>query len=136
MNSSIAWASLLIGHEKCAPQTRLIIDGRSGFSLLFDAWYDKSQDKARDMATLVAHLEKHGTNNLEAVCDEDIPALTAAAWRQMDATAQEQFLLHYRLTYLAETEVNWCPALGTVLANDEVIQGVSERGGHPVERKK
>jgi leucyl-tRNA synthetase len=106
------------------------------FSLLFDAWYDKSQDKARDMATLVAHLEKHGTNNLEAVCDEDIPALTAAAWRQMDATAQEQFLLHYRLTYLAETEVNWCPALGTVLANDEVIQGVSERGGHPVERKK
>ena len=106
------------------------------FSLLFDAWYDKNQDKARGIATLVAHLEKYGTQGLDAVCDEETPALTAAAWQQMDATAQEQFLLHFRLTYLAETEVNWCPALGTVLANDEVIQGVSERGGHPVARKK
>lgn len=106
------------------------------FSLLFDAWYDKNQDKARGIATLVAHLEKYGTQDLDAVCDEETPALTAAAWQQMDATAQEQFLLHFRLTYLAETEVNWCPALGTVLANDEVIQGVSERGGHPVARKK
>ena len=106
------------------------------FSLLFDAWYDKNQDKARDIVSLVAHLEKHGTQDLDAVCDEETPSLTAAAWQQMDATAQEQFLLYYRLTYLAETEVNWCPALGTVLANDEVIQGVSERGGHPVERKK
>ena len=106
------------------------------FSLLFDAWYDKNQDKARDIVSLVAHLEKYGTQDLDAVCDEETPSLTAAAWQQMEATAQEQFLLYYRLTYLAETEVNWCPALGTVLANDEVIQGVSERGGHPVERKK
>jgi len=106
------------------------------FSLLFDAWYDKNQNKARDIASLVAHLEKHGTQDLNAICDEETPSLTVAAWQQMDATAQEQFLLYYRLTYLAETEVNWCPALGTVLANDEVVQGVSERGGHPVERKK
>ena len=106
------------------------------FSLLFDAWYDKSQDKAREIVTLVAHLEKYGTKNLNAVCDENTPSLTAAVWQQMDSVAQEKFLLYYRLTYLAETEVNWCPALGTVLANDEVVQGVSERGGHPVERKK
>ena len=106
------------------------------FSLLFNAWYDTQQDKARPVDALIAHLEMHGTQDLNAVCDDDTPQLTAGAWQQMSATAQAQFLLHYRLTYLAETEVNWCPALGTVLANDEVVQGVSERGGHPVERKK
>ncbi len=106
------------------------------FSLLFDAWYDNKQDKARKIATLVSHLEKNGTQNLDAVCDAQTPSLTSNAWQQMDTTAREKFLLYYRLTYLAETEVNWCPALGTVLANDEVTQGVSERGGHPVERKK
>ncbi|MAW16258.1 MAG: leucine--tRNA ligase [Flavobacteriaceae bacterium] len=109
---------------------------QSIFSLLFDAWFDKNQDKARGIAALIGHLEKYGTQDLNAVCDEETPSLTAVAWQQMDETAQEQFLLYFRLTYLAETEVNWCPALGTVLANDEVIQGVSERGGHPVERKK
>ena len=109
---------------------------QSIFSLLFDAWFDKNQGKARGIAALIGHLEKYGTQDLNAVCDEETPSLTAVAWQQMDETAQEQFLLNFRLTYLAETDVNWCPALGTVLANDEVIQGVSERGGHPVERKK
>lgn len=106
------------------------------FSLLFDAWYDKKQNKARHIETLIAHLEQSGTQDLEAVCDDAIPVISAADWQQMTKTEKQNVLLHFRLTYLAETEVNWCPALGTVLANDEVVQGVSERGGHPVERKK
>ena len=106
------------------------------FSLLFDAWYDKNQNKARHIATLISHLEQFGTQELEAVCDADTPECTAQQWGNMNPEQQQGFLLHFRLTFLAETEVNWCPALGTVLANDEVVQGVSERGGHPVKRKK
>ena len=106
------------------------------FSLLFDAWYDTKQDKARPIDALIQHLEHFGTQDLEAACDEDTPTCTAEDWRSMDEMEKQIFLLRFRLTYLAETEVNWCPALGTVLANDEVVQGVSERGGHPVERKK
>ncbi len=106
------------------------------FSLLFDAWYDTKQDKARPIDALIQHLEHFGTQDLETACDEDTPTCTAEDWRSMDEMEKQIFLLRFRLTYLAETEVNWCPALGTVLANDEVVQGVSERGGHPVERKK
>lgn len=106
------------------------------FSLLFDSWFDTKQNKARPIEFLVQHLTQFGTQQLDAVCDEITPDVTAAEWKQMSKAQKEKFLLHFRLTYLAETEVNWCPALGTVLANDEVIQGVSERGGHPVERKK
>jgi len=106
------------------------------FSLLFDAWYDKKQNKARHIETLIVHLEQFGTQDLEAVCDDATPVISAAEWQQLTKAEKQKFLLHFRLTYLAETEVNWCPALGTVLANDEVVQGVSERGGHPVERKK
>ena len=106
------------------------------FSLLFDAWYDTKQDKARPIDTLIQHLECFGTKDLEAACDDDTPKCTAEEWQNMTAVEKQTFLLFFRLTYLAETEVNWCPALGTVLANDEVVQGVSERGGHPVERKK
>ena len=106
------------------------------FSLLFDAWYDTKQDKARPIDALIQHLEHFGTQDLEAACDDDTPTCTAEDWRSMDEMERQIFLLRFRLTYLAETEVNWCPALGTVLANDEVVQGVSERGGHPVERKK
>ena len=106
------------------------------FSLLFDSWYDKKQNKARPIRTLLAHLQQKGTKDLFAVCDDDTLEISANTWQAMDQSDQEAYLLHFRLTYLAETEVNWCPALGTVLANDEVIQGVSERGGHSVERKK
>ena len=106
------------------------------FSRLFDAWYDTKQDKARPIDVLIQHLERFGTQDLEAACDDDTPTCTAEDWRSMDEMERQIFLLRFRLTYLAETEVNWCPALGTVLANDEVVQGVSERGGHPVERKK
>ena len=106
------------------------------FSLLFDAWYDTKQDKARPIDALNKHLERFGTQNLEAACDDDTPSYTAEDWRSMSADDKQTFLLRFRITYLAETEVNWCPSLGTVLANDEVIQGVSERGGYPVERKK
>lgn len=106
------------------------------FSLFFDAWYDKKQDKAFPIDSLIQHLEQFGTKNLNAVCDADTPSCTAADWHSMSGKEKQMFLLRFRLTYLAETEVNWCPALGTVLANDEVVQGVSERGGHPVERKK
>ena len=106
------------------------------FSLLFDAWYDTKQDKARPIDALNKHLERFGTQNLEAACDDDTPSCTAEDWRSMSADDKQTFLLRFRITYLAETEVNWCPSLGTVLANDEVIQGVSERGGYPVERKK
>jgi len=106
------------------------------FSLLFDAWYDKKQDKARPIDALIRHLERYGTKDLNAACDDDSISYTAADWHGMSKEEKETFLLRFRLTYLAETEVNWCHALGTVLANDEVVQGVSERGGHPVERKK
>ncbi|MDG1822237.1 MAG: leucine--tRNA ligase [Flavobacteriaceae bacterium] len=106
------------------------------FSLLFDSWYDKKENKARPISTLLSHLQQKGTKDLFAVCDDDTLEISASTWQAMAPSDQEAYLLHFRLTYLAETEVNWCPALGTVLANDEVVQGVSERGGHPVERKK
>ncbi|WP_394748461.1 leucine--tRNA ligase [Spongiimicrobium salis] len=106
------------------------------FIQLFHSWYNKTTDKAEDVATLIAQFEKEGNVGVNAVCDDDIPTFTAAEWQQFSSKRQEEILLQYRLTYLAETEVNWCPALGTVLANDEIVNGVSERGGHPVIRKK
>jgi len=106
------------------------------FIQLFDSWYDYQQDKARPISEILEVLQTEGNLNLNASCDEDTPQLTAAAWNALSDEEQQAFLLKYRLTYLAETEVNWCPQLGTVLANDEVINGVSERGGYPVIRKK
>ncbi|MCK0158617.1 leucine--tRNA ligase [Cellulophaga sp. F20128] len=106
------------------------------FIQLFNSWYNKDSDKAEDIATLIALFEKDGNATVNAVSDEDIPVFTADEWNTFDPKKQQELLLQYRLTYLAETEVNWCPALGTVLANDEIINGVSERGGHPVVRKK
>ncbi len=106
------------------------------FIQLFNSWYDAASDKAAPISTLVSIFETEGNQSVEATCDEDTPVFTAAAWKGFSPAEQQQILLKYRLTYLAEAEVNWCPALGTVLANDEVVNGVSERGGHPVIRKK
>ncbi len=106
------------------------------FIQLFNSWYNKDSDKAEDISTLIAIFEKEGNTNVNAVCDDSIQSFSAAEWNAFAKEEQEKILLQYRLTYLAETEVNWCPGLGTVLANDEIVNGVSERGGYPVVRKK
>ncbi|MFT4791555.1 MAG: leucyl-tRNA synthetase, partial [Arcticibacterium sp.] len=106
------------------------------FGLLFNAWYDKKQDKSMPLASLISYFETHGNHSLEAVTDTEVALFSALDWKAASAKVQEDILQQYRLTYLAETQVNWCPALGTVLANDEIINGVSERGGHLVVRKK
>ncbi|MBK0371067.1 leucine--tRNA ligase [Flavobacterium agrisoli] len=106
------------------------------FIQLFNSWYNKNSDKAEDISTLVAVFEKEGNATVNAVCDDNIAAFSASEWNAFSKDEQEKILLQYRLTYLAETEVNWCPGLGTVLANDEIVNGVSERGGFPVVRKK
>lgn len=106
------------------------------FIQLFNSWYNNNTNKAEDISTLVTLFEKEGNATVNAVSDDDISVFTADEWNAFDTKKQQEILLQYRLTYLAETEVNWCPALGTVLANDEIINGVSERGGHPVIRKK
>ncbi|WP_291128691.1 leucine--tRNA ligase [Flavobacterium sp. UBA7682] len=106
------------------------------FIQLFNSWYNKDTDKAEDISTLIAVFEKEGNATVNAVCDDNINPFTATEWNAFSTEEKQKILLQYRLTYLAETEVNWCPALGTVLANDEIVNGVSERGGHPVIRKK
>ena len=106
------------------------------FIQLFNSWYNNATDKAEPIETLIALFETEGNSKVNAACDDDTPTFTAEQWRAFSSEQQQQILLKYRLTYLAETEVNWCPALGTVLANDEIVNGVSERGGHPVIRKK
>ena len=106
------------------------------FIQLFNSWYNNATEKAEPIETLIALFEAQGNSKVNAACDDDTPTFTAAQWHAMTAESKQRHLLKYRLTYLAETEVNWCPALGTVLANDEIVNGVSERGGHPVIRKK
>jgi leucyl-tRNA synthetase len=106
------------------------------FIELFNSWYDIDADKAESIDALIATFETEGNAKVNAVSDDNIAVFTAAEWKGYTKEEQERILLKYRLTYLAETEVNWCPALGTVLANDEIINGLSERGGHPVIRKK
>ena len=106
------------------------------FIQLFNSWYNKKSNKAEEISTLVDLFSTEGNSNVNAACDENIQQFSAEEWNQFTAEEQQQVLLQYRLTYLSETEVNWCPALGTVLANDEIVNGVSERGGHPVVRKK
>ena len=106
------------------------------FIQLFNSWYNNATDKAEPIETLIALFETEGNSKVNAACDDDTPTFTAEEWHAFSSEQQQQILLKYRLTYLAETEVNWCPALGTVLANDEIVNGVSERGGHPVIRKK
>ncbi len=106
------------------------------FIQLFNSWYNKNSDKAEDISTLISEFEKSGNSNVNAVCDDNIEPISALDWNNLSKDEQQKILLKYRLTYLAETEVNWCPGLGTVLANDEIVNGVSERGGHQVIRKK
>jgi len=106
------------------------------FIQLFNSWYNNSSNKAESIDTLVDVFSKEGNSNVDAVCDAAIPVFSADEWNSFPSDRQQQLLLQYRLTYLAETEVNWCPELGTVLANDEIVNGVSERGGYPVIRKK
>ena len=104
------------------------------FIQLFHSWYNRRTDKAEPIAGLVKQFETAGNSGVDAVCDET-PVFTADEWNAMTENQQQDILMHYRLAYLSETMVNWCPALGTVLANDEVKEGLSERGGYPVERK-
>jgi leucyl-tRNA synthetase len=106
------------------------------FIQLFNSWYHKDTDKAEDISTLIKIFKKSGNKSVKAVCDEEIISFSAEEWKAFSTSAQEAVLLQYRLAFLSDTEVNWCPALGTVLANDEITNGVSERGSHPVVRKK
>jgi leucyl-tRNA synthetase len=106
------------------------------FIQLFNSWYNKSSNKAESIDTLVKLFSEHGNAKVNAECDDAVEQFTAKDWNSYSSEQQQQILLQYRLTYLAETEVNWCPELGTVLANDEIVNGVSERGGYPVIRKK
>ncbi|WP_412986873.1 leucine--tRNA ligase [Pontimicrobium sp. IMCC45349] len=106
------------------------------FIQLFNSWYNNDTAKSEDISTLVSVFETEGNANVNTTCDDDVTLFSAEDWKTYTSEEQQEILLKYRLTYLAETEVNWCPALGTVLANDEIVNGVSERGGHPVVRKK
>lgn len=121
------------------------------FSLIYESWYNKDTDRAEPIHTLIAHFEANGNYNVNAAVDDDWfrqmdrtgfvfgadwdGTFSATDWNSMSEELQQRILMQYRLTYLADSMVNWCPALGTVLANDEVKDGVSERGGHPVEQK-
>ncbi|WP_316821698.1 leucine--tRNA ligase [Pedobacter gandavensis] len=106
------------------------------FMQLFNSWYNKETDRAEDITTLIEKFNASGSADVKAVCDEDTRSFLPSDWATMTPEEKQEELLKYRLTYLRESTVNWCPALGTVLANDEVIGGYSERGGHPVEQKK
>ncbi|MGB1448570.1 MAG: leucine--tRNA ligase [Flavobacteriaceae bacterium] len=106
------------------------------FLQLFDSYYDKKEDKAKPISALIAVFETQGNSKVQAECAPDTPSFTAAQWMAFSEEERQKILLDYRLTYISETEVNWCAELGTVLANDEIINGVSERGGFPVTKKK
>ena len=101
------------------------------FVKMFESYYDTEKNKALPISLLVEQLEKDGTNNIHAATSNE-ESISAEEWKAMDEEEQQRFLMHYRIAYQAETKVNWCAALGTVLANDEVVDGLSVRGGHPV----
>ena len=105
------------------------------FIQLYNAWYNLDRGKAEPIDTLIAAFEKKGSDHISGFCSEDIH-FTAEQWQKMSETEKQKILLNYRLAYLAEAVVNWCPELGTVLANDEVKDGMSERGGYPVVQKR
>jgi leucyl-tRNA synthetase len=104
------------------------------FKQIFNSWYNVKTDKAESIDSLIAEFEKNGNAEVKAV-SEFANTFTAEDWKNYSEKEQSDILMEYRLAYLADSWVNWCPALGTVLANDEVINGLSERGGHPVEQK-
>ena len=123
------------------------------FAQLFESWYDDRSDRARPLSELISALEEEGFANSIPACDakwwESLPPevlhswgkdfsgdLSSQQWNSASPEVKSQILMQFRLAYLADSEVNWCPALGTVLANDEVKDGLSERGGHPVHRKR
>jgi leucyl-tRNA synthetase len=123
------------------------------FGLIFESWYNKDTDKAEPIGTLIQKFEENGTYGVNAHIDEDwyneldrskfpffgqhfAGEFTATDWKSMNEEQQQLILMHFRLAYIADSVVNWCPALGTVLANDEIKDGKSERGGHPVVQKK
>ena len=106
------------------------------FVQLFESWYDRLENKAKPISELIGLFLNDGNKSINAACDEDVEFFSAKDWKLFSKTKQNEILLKYRLTYLAESEVNWCPKMGTVLANDEIVNGVSERGGYPVVRKK
>ena len=101
------------------------------FVKMFESYYDTEKNKALPICLLVEQLEKDGTNNSHAATSNE-ESISAEEWKAMNEEEQQRFLMHYRIAYQAETKVNWCAALGTVLANDEVVDGLSVRGGHPV----
>ena len=106
------------------------------FIQLFNSWYNKDTDKAEAISSLITKFEASGNYEVNAACNDGVGSFTVEDWNSFSDDKKQKILLQYRLTFLSETEVNWCPALGTVLANDEIVNGVSERGGHPVIRKK
>ena len=105
------------------------------FIEMFNHWYNNKTQKAEKIEALKAHFEQFGSSQLDAACGEYEP-FTAQEWQSFDQAKKEEILMQFRIAYLGETSVNWCAALGTVLANDEVKEGLSVRGGHPVEQKK
>ena len=105
------------------------------FEQMFNAYYDQDKQKAQPIADLVAHFENQGSAGIHVAQSEQLD-FTADEWKTMSSKQQQEVLMNYRIAYLGETMVNWCPQLGTVLANDEVVDGVSERGGYPVVQKK
>ncbi len=106
------------------------------FQQIFNSWFNQKTNQAEPIEQLIQSFEQSGNQEVQATCDEDTPTFSAEDWQGFSEKEQQEILLKYRLTYVADSVVNWCPALGTVLANDEVKDGLSERGGHPVERKK
>ena len=105
------------------------------FQKMFDSYYCNDRQQARPIEELIKAFDKNGTEGLNVACSEEL-RFTADKWKAMDEKKQQETLMNYRIAYLGETMVNWCPKLGTVLANDEVVDGVSERGGYPVVQKK
>ena len=105
------------------------------FQKMFDSYYCNDRQQARPIEELIKAFDKKGTESLNVACSEEL-RFTAEEWKAMDEKKRQETLMNYRIAYLGETMVNWCPKLGTVLANDEVVDGVSERGGYPVVQKK
>ncbi len=104
------------------------------FMKMFESYYDKGLDKAMPISGLERHFAEHGSEGVKAACGKELP-FTAEEWNSLSEKERSERLMNYRIAYLGESMVNWCPGLGTVLANDEVSEGVSVRGGYPVEQK-